>query len=169
MLSELIINILKEKFATITWQLIVLSFVVLILPGVPLVYLFDMPTFYEASVVKIIFLSMGFCFLVFFFNFIIINFILHNFLKSYECDNIILKDKILIFKSTFAMGMSIAPIYLSLIIAYFNNYGFKIYSIFVLVFNIVLVLDMIILNYYNDRKTRKKDVRKKESKEIINN
>lgn len=146
MFSELIINILKEKFATITWQLIVLSFVVLILPGVPLVYLFDMPTFYEASVVKIIFLSMGFCFLVFFFNFIYIDFSFRNYSKSIELLDDKEKEKILISKSTLAMGMSIAPIYFPLIIAYLNSFGIKIYSVLVFATNLLLVIGLIILN-----------------------
>lgn len=162
MLSELIIYLIKEKFATITWQLIVLSFVVLILPGVPLVYLFDVTTFFEASVVKILFLTMGFCFLVFFFNFIIINSILHNFLRSYESKDNILKDKILVAMSTLAMGMSILPIYFPLIIAYVINFGFKLYLSFVIVINILIVLCMIFLIYINERQENSDEILTKE-------
>ena len=151
MLFELIINILKEKFSAITWQLIVLSFVVLILPAVPLVYLFDMPTFYEASVVKIIFLTMGFCFIVFFFNFIIITLLFNDFLSLKESKDNILKDNILVTKSTFAMGISILPIYFPLIIAYVINFGFKIYLAHVIVIN--ELLDLCIFYLLNDRLT----------------
>lgn len=160
MLSELLYFIFKKKFATITWQLIVLSFIVLILPGVPLVYLFDMPTFYEASVVKIVFLTMGFCFLVFFFNFIYIDFSFRNYSKSIELlDGKVkekMKDKILIAKSTLAMGMSIAPIYFPLIIAYLNSFGIKIYSVLVFATNLLLVIGLIILNNNNERNENSK-------------
>lgn len=151
MLLKLINIIFKEKFAKITWQLIILSFVVLILPAMPLAYLFDRSIFMEVSIVKIIFFTMGFCFLVFFFNFIFMDFFLHKFLRSLKIKDNILKEKILIGKSTLAMGMSIAPIYFPLIIAYFNNNGFKIYLLLVLVTEIVLVLSIIILKYFYER------------------
>lgn len=146
-LSELLINIFKEKFTSITWQLIVLSFIVLILPGVPLAYLCDKSIFFEAGILKMIFLTMGFCFIVFFFNFFFLEILLQKFLRSIKLKDNILKEKILIGKSTLAMGMSIPPIYFPLIIAFLYNFEFKIYLLLVFVTNIVLVLGMFFLNY----------------------
>lgn len=150
-LFDFIKLIYKEKFATITWQLIVLSFIVLILPGVPLAYLFNKSLFFEASIGKIILLTMGFCFIVFFFNFIFIDFSIQKLSKYIELLNDKEKEKILITKSTLAMGMSIAPIYFPLIIAYLNNFGIRIYSILVVLTNVLIVLGIIILSNGNER------------------
>lgn len=146
MLFDLIKFIFKEKFSTITWQLIVLSFIVLILPGVPLAYLFNKSLFFEASVGKIILLTMGFCFIVFFFNFIYLYFSIRKYSKYIELLDDKKKEKILISKSTLAMGMSIAPIYFPLIVAYLNNFGIRIYSVLVVLTNVLIVLSLIFIN-----------------------
>lgn len=160
-LFDLIKLIYKEKFATITWQLIVLSFIVLILPGVPLAYQFNKSLFFEASVGKIILLTMGFCFIVFFFNFIYLDFSIRKYSKYVELLDDKKKEKILISKSTLAMGMSIAPIYFPLIVAYLNNFGIRIYSILVVLTNVLIVLSLIISNnnerHDNSDETRTED------------